>query len=588
MNMSRHDAWDELVSAALTGDLTREERRQLDLHLDGCAVCRETMASFAEQRRIVAGLRAVAPPRDLGARVRTGIERGTFGSLPWWRRPVAIFAGVGGGLALVAGVLLALVLLDTPRDPQIGQPTPTPSSVTTPAPSAAETPVPTLPPLLPPPPASVEPGQTAAPTPSSAATPTPSSTASPEPDLYLAYTGEPDNMALTVVDGSTGELVTEADAPSGEPILSELSPDGTWLAYVTRIGESGLMEFAATRVAESPSGEEPAPSPDGGGLEVGETLALGTSVEGSPFLERLTWSADGQYLAFTLAAADDAGTDAWVYEAGAEEAERLTDTGDAYAASWVAGEDDAWSLWVSQAGEEPSSHLVEIPSDDGAIVPIDPSADGAAVATAEGIFLPILSPNGRLAFYWAGIMERAGSEWLFVEGGAPYLAEHPIEGDDRYRFTNERPVFSDLTIRREAFRSAAIAWGPDGNAYAVWDADWTGTPQSDDGSPYPDRARVYFGHATDPRGLTRTHAIDADDVPDDTSVVNVKVSPTGRHLAITVQEPRGGILEAPRGFLLLVERNTGDVPDEVEIVETDRGWTGAPAFGPSDEDEVAP
>jgi anti-sigma factor RsiW len=186
MNMSRHDAWDELVSAALTGDLTREERRQLDLHLDGCAVCRETMASFAEQRRIVAGLRAVAPPRDLGARVRTGIERGTFGSLPWWRRPVAIFAGVGGGLALVAGVLLALVLLDTPRDPQIGQPTPTPSSVTTPAPSAAETPVPTLPPLLPPPPASVEPGQTAAPTPSSDATPTPSSTASPEPDLYLA------------------------------------------------------------------------------------------------------------------------------------------------------------------------------------------------------------------------------------------------------------------------------------------------------------------------------------------------------------------------------------------------------------------
>ncbi|MBA3739866.1 MAG: zf-HC2 domain-containing protein, partial [Chloroflexi bacterium] len=76
MNISRHEPWDELVSASLTGDLSADERRRLDAHLDACAECRSTLAAFSDQRRIVAGLRHVPIPRDLGARVRTGIEGG--------------------------------------------------------------------------------------------------------------------------------------------------------------------------------------------------------------------------------------------------------------------------------------------------------------------------------------------------------------------------------------------------------------------------------------------------------------------------------------------------------------------------------
>jgi hypothetical protein len=179
-------------------------------------------------------------------------------------------------------------------------------------------------------------------------------------------------------------------------------------------------------------------------------------------------------------------------------------------------------------------------------------------------------------------MQPVGAEWLFSEGGAPYLAEHPIDGDEPYRFVRERPLFSDVAIRRDAFTSAAISWGPDGDAYAVWDAMWTGIPQSDDETPYPDERGVYFGRATDSRGLTRVHAIDAADIPSDMTVVDVKVSPTGRHLAITVLEPIGGIGEAPRARLLLIERNTGDVPDTVvPINETDDGWFGAAAFDTS-------
>src|SRR5687767_6771601 len=128
MTMNRHEPFEELISASLTGDLTPAERQRLDTHLDSCDACRATLAAFAEQRRIMAGLRHVTPPRDLGARVRTGIERGTFPAVPWWRRPVVLFAGVGGTLAAVAGALLALVLLNgAPEDPQVGQPSPTPT-----------------------------------------------------------------------------------------------------------------------------------------------------------------------------------------------------------------------------------------------------------------------------------------------------------------------------------------------------------------------------------------------------------------------------------------------------------------------------
>ena len=77
---------DELLSASLTGDLTSAERAQLDDHLAGCALCRATLEAFAEERRLIGALREVTPPRDLGARVRAGIEGGRPRNAPWWRR----------------------------------------------------------------------------------------------------------------------------------------------------------------------------------------------------------------------------------------------------------------------------------------------------------------------------------------------------------------------------------------------------------------------------------------------------------------------------------------------------------------------
>ena len=67
---------DELISASLAGELTDAERVELDAHLVGCETCRNTLAAFAAERRILSGLPVAEPPRDLGARVLSGIESG--------------------------------------------------------------------------------------------------------------------------------------------------------------------------------------------------------------------------------------------------------------------------------------------------------------------------------------------------------------------------------------------------------------------------------------------------------------------------------------------------------------------------------
>ena len=563
MTMNRHEQWDELVSASLAGDLTNEERARLDAHLANCADCRATLAAFSDGRQIVAGLRHLPAPADLGARVRTGLEGGSRVGLPWWRRPATLFAGVGGGLAAVAGALLAIVLLNGSPEPQVGDASPTPSgsfaaTSTTPMPSA---PAPSASPVE------------STPVASDAATPAPTPVAvSPEPDVYLALTGPIDNQMLTLRHGATGETIMELGI-SSVPIAAELSPDGQWLAYITQLGESGLNEIRVTRIAEVTD------SPVG----VGETVILGESVAGSPFLEQLAWSSNSQYLSYTLANPEVNTTDVWVFQPGLGEARQLTDVGTAYTGSWVPSGAGTPQLWISTAGDEPASYLLAFnDSAGGEILPGDPAEDSTAVA--EGVFQPLLSPNGSLAMYWKGRMAQSGSEWLFAEGAAPYLAEHRA-ADENFEFANEREMFTDLTIGRSAFESAAIAWGEDGDAYAVWGVQWTGTSQGPEDTLYPNEEEVYFSHATDARGVTRTHAIDAGDMPGGSRAVDVKVSPTGRHLVITAAQPRAGVLDPATADLILVERNTGDVADEVFMINTTAGWFGPAAFDGLDEDE---
>lgn len=580
----RHTEFEELISSSLQGDLTADEQRRLDAHLDTCPTCRATLAAFSDQRRIMAGLRHVPVPRDLGARVRAGVEQREAGRR-WWQRPPAIVAGIGGGLAVVVGALLALVLLNNnPDDPQVGDASPSPSLS---APVVSATAIPTLPPLETP--APTEPPESVAPSPSPSLEPAPTATpvqASPEPDGYLAVTGPFDNRAMTVVDAATGDPIQEVETPPGVPIAAELSPDGQWLAYIVEMGLSGLTEVRATRISEG----IPADDPEGPPLvdspvAIGETVTLAESTAGSPFVEHLFWSPDGRFVAFTVIDRDGGGTDAWVYDVVKAQASRLTDVGNAYAGSWVPTGTGAPLLWLSTAGEEPRSYLRSFHEiDEGDIVAVDP-ADGP-YPPATNVFQPIVSPDGALAIFWTGRMARTGEEYGFVSGGAPWLAENRPDGEQGYQFDENQPLFTDLIIDQDAFTWAAIRWSSDSNAFVVWDAAWTGISQGT-GEEYPDPARVYLGRAFDPAHVTRIHALDIGDLPEDASVVDVKVAGTGRHLAITARRPLSGDLSAPEAVLLLVGRNTGTVPDEVVTLAAREGqWYGPAVFSAVDWSEL--
>jgi hypothetical protein len=355
------------------------------------------------------------------------------------------------------------------------------------------------------------------------------------------------------------------------------------LAIVAREGLSGMDQMLVTHAgdgvgaADPAASLEPTPTPS---AAIGETTALGTSVAGSPFLENLAWSPDSRLLAYTLADPAGGGTDAWVFDTATNEFWQLTDVGDAYAASWVDVPDsDVPALWVSRAEGTVASYLTAVMTDSGERVEnIDPAAE--PIKSAPGVFQPLISPNGALAIYWNGVMTRQGDEWLFEQGGAPHLAEHrPFDESADSAFPNERFLFSDLTIDRDAFTTAAITWGTDGDSFAVWNTVWAGANQAADGGTYPDASRIYFGHATDPRGLTQTHALDPGDVPADWSVVDVKVSPTGRDLVVMISAPLAGDLSAPTAELRLVTRNTGGVADEIAILKSDDGiWYGPAVF----------
>ena len=585
----RHLPFEELISASISGDITLDEQQRLDAHLAGCAACRATANAFASQRQIMSGLRHVAPPRDLGARVRTLVELEQRRAVPWWRRPAAIFAGVGGGLAVVAGGLLAIVLLDSPTPPPVGQVSPTPiPSVSFAPPSSEPSSVPTgepVAPTLPPAQTPVPSGAVATPVPSAEPDPSPpADEPPPDPDGYVAVAGPIESPTMTVIDGTTDEEVAVITEPSetdavGVPTSAELSPGGQWVAYVADLGLSGMSEVRVTRIGDAlDPADGDAITPVESDVEVGSSFAIGRSVAGSPFVDRMSWSSDGHWLAVTIADPDtlEVDADVWVFDVTDGSSHRLTDAGNAFAGSFVpAAEDDPEGLdrlWISIAADEPQSHLVEL-ADDAEITPIDPAAEAVASVAA---FQPLVSPNGAFVIAWTGRMAVVGDHWAMSEGGQPILAAHLPDGDEV--FAQARPLFGDLVIDREAFTWASIAWSPDGIAYALWNARWTGESQGSDGQ-YPDAARVYFGHATDPRGLTEVHAIDIGDLPADATVVDVKVAPTGRHLVVTAGRPTAGDLTPRAADLLLITRNTGRVPDVVErLASGDDGWFGPAIF----------
>ena len=544
---------DELISASVTGDLTDVERRQLEAHLAGCEHCRATLAAFRDQRQMLSGMAQPPVPRDLGARVRDGIEGGRFRA-PWWRRPGTFLAGAASLATVAAAALLVLFVLNGTHGPDVGQASPTAS----PSPSGTSEPTP---------PAS----GSAAPTATPASLPL---GMQPGDLLYTQLSGPFDGLKLTVnkaQDGSKVNLADPAGAQYSEAKRAALSPDGRLLAFATETGLKGTWRIFVTDLS------------DGATQQLTETLPV-------TFGHRLAWSPDGRYLAFTVAPVDGNGSsDVWLYDRTADHAAQLTQQGNAYFASWAPlgpGDTPQEQLWVSLGGTNPVSQLAQFSANGG--IPADDPLAGEAT-TAASVFAPLVSPDGAHVLFWTGTMADAGDQgWIFETGGMPQQAAYESTASARgapIPHWSGTPLFSDLSIQPggAAFASGELTWAGDSDAYAFWDGQWTGTPE---GNNYPDPNGVYFGRVLQGQ-LSQASARDLGSMKsssgDDLFLVDVSLAPDGGSVAVTLGVPLAGDFSAPESYLRLVPT----APGGAALIDVGSGgadpppWSGPGVFVPA-------
>ena len=560
MSMNRHDRFEELISSSLSGDLSDAERQELDVHLDSCDACRATLASFADQRRIMAGLRHLAPPRDLGARVRSGIETGAHGDVPWWRRPAFAFAGLGGAFAAIAGALLAIVLLNgSPDDQQVGvgSGSPSPSVVAS---------TPTLPSSDP----SASPAASDA-GPSATPNPTPPGTIGFGAINYLEWEGTLADQTLSLHgwDPATETSARLLDLDSaGQPIVAAFSPDSRWLAYQVQNGLKGTNQVIVVE------------------LMTGASFDVGETPDGTAFSTRMTWSPDSRYLAYTAAKVETGvGPDAWAFDTTDQTWWQLTDSQSTYVASFVPTGPEAGTLLVSRAGETPYTYAITRPAVESG-ERVDPaSVDGAI----EHVFQPILSPSGEHAIFWRGTMGRADIGWAIGEGGMLYLSGEPIEGAPSW---SGEPLFPTLTPDRDALGSARVTWSYDSNWFAVWGVEWRGAPQTDPGGAlFPSAQEIFFGRAADRMLIDERNAsliLSADETERvaDVAFVGGDLGGDVPSVAVTVWEaPAGESGESPVAQSRLVLAPAGGFDGPIPELGAEASWAGPALYVPQGNEE---
>lgn len=527
----RGDHLDELISASLTGDLTDVERAELDAHLAHCERCRATLAAFKSERRILSGLPVADSPRDLSARIRGGIEAGRFG-VPWWRRPgrqVSILASAGVFAAVVLSVVYFGHLLPAPVGQASGSPVATVSSA--PSSSASASTAPSAAPSGPP--TFLAPGQLG----------------------YLELSGASlQPSKLSFINDATGASI-DLGTVTGPPIGASLSPDGQWLAYITQTGETGANEVWAVHLTD------------------GTVTPLGCSVAG-PFTDRLAWNANSSDLAFTLTSVDlrSAGcpandgkagtTEPWLWQAGSNEPPvRSPRVGpDSYSAQLVG---DYGFLVESHAGVTATTTTACV------------FCDQPPQQTVDGVFLPLLCPNGSRAIFWSGTMALSGGEWQFSTGGLPQLS-----GDLRSTGPASpwvgTPLFTDLVpYGGGAFAHGRFTWGPDSDLVAFWDGAWTGVPQSANGT-YPSQQGVYVGRVS--AGLLSNASRLPLTLDPNAWIVDVTFTPDGMAVVVTVGLPSAGIGDPPSAYLEIVPLD-GSATRTIGGGVNPPPWDGPAVFG---------
>ena len=455
----------------------------------------------------------VAPPRDLAARVSAGLESSR--PSPWWRRRGSLVA-IGASLATVAAAVVAVLILGNLPVGPVGQ-------TSSPHPSASAAPTAS--------------GSGAA-TPSVAPTPAHGLAIGPGELAYLSVSGGSfEALRLTLVNDATGASLS-AGTVSGPTLAASLSPDGSWLAYITRKGESGANDVWALRLAD------------------GKVVRLGCSMA-APFTDRLAWSPDSRYLAYTLVGielgpssgcqASTGGTDVWLFDTHAGSPKRFTTAGYAFAAAFDPNAAaDGPRLWVSFAMAQPQSALL-------GIIP-DATGDEQTFDQAPGVFLPLFSPDGNRALFWRGSMTSEGGSWRFSKGGMPQLSGDFRSTGPASPWVGE-PLFADLVpVGGEAFASGSFGWGANSDQLAFWSGAWTGAPQSADGT-YPNQRDIYVGRISS--GLLSASSGFGLSLGDEEGIEDVILTPDGSAVVVTVGQASAGIGDPPSALLELIPLGGG-------------------------------
>lgn len=525
---------DELLSASLTEELSDAEQARVNAHLATCERCRNTLAAFTDQRRLLSGMRHAPAPRELGARVSTGIAAGPAEE-PWWRRPTAVVVAFSG-VAVAAAVLLAVVLIGAPTQPQVaasGEPIGSPDVRESEPPSATTTSAPSPQPATEPVLATGDTG-------------------------YLSMTGTNVAPQLSLrrlaADGSD-EAVVPLEPTNQPPVAAVLSPDGEWLAYQTYSWGKGTNQAWLVRLA------------DGQTIDLGET-------PGDPFSEQMAWfGASKELMAYTGLTDDPAGgtTDVWVADTLTGEKVKVTNNGAAYVGSFIPNTD---LLWLSVAGTGPNSFLVDLTPTDAGVAPVDLSQ----VEPVAGVFQPILNATGDRVIFWRGAM--AGAPYRYFEVDGTLYVEEAVDGQFSWEGQPmfEHLVAEDTVSEPNLLTSASLSWAPQGDTFAVWQVQFGG--QTPAAGTFPHAALLYVGRVSTGE-LNRESFSYGDrfmDIPG-TQIVDVEFvtdqsgDPTA--LLVTVQLDAGseGNPDAPvpTATILRVELADGS---EQELAAPAGGWSG--------------
>jgi anti-sigma-K factor RskA len=112
------DRFEELLGSSLLGELTDEDKRELERHLEECPGCRNEMDRLRQTHNLLRQLAASEPPTELKARVLARVRGESPGRSGggWW------FWGSAAAALLVVAVLGVGLLQAITGDPSSGVP----------------------------------------------------------------------------------------------------------------------------------------------------------------------------------------------------------------------------------------------------------------------------------------------------------------------------------------------------------------------------------------------------------------------------------------------------------------------------------